>query len=60
MQLIETKKVFIQHQIALGVPPTINNLKCIGVGKMDDLDVFEYCDADDFDNLKKINGVYFK
>ena len=33
MQLIETKKVFIQHQIALGVPPTINNLKCIGVGK---------------------------
>lgn len=60
MQLVETKKIFIQHAISLGVPPVIDNLKCIGVGTMGEIDIFEYCGVDEVDNLKNINGIYFK
>ncbi len=30
MQLVETSKIFIPHQATLGVPPTIDGLRCLG------------------------------
>lgn len=60
MQLVETKKIYIPHDVTLGVPPMIDNLRCLGVKVKSKMDIFEYCDSNESKDLKNINGIYFK
>lgn len=59
MRLINTEKLFAFHSIFLGVPPEIENKRCISVSRKDDLDIFEYCDNSEPQDLKSVNKVFF-
>ena len=59
MKLISTQKLYTFHDIFLGVPPVIENKRCISVERSNELDIFEYCDDNEPLDLTKINNVFF-
>lgn len=60
MQLVQTNKRYIPNKVFLGVPPVINNERCINVEFKNGFDIFEYCDENEPLDLKNINGIFFK
>jgi hypothetical protein len=60
MKLVSTNKIYTYHSSTLGVPPIIDNKRCIGIDRKDKLDIFEYCDNSEPQELVKINGIFFK
>lgn len=60
MNLVSTRKIYIYHPVSLGVPPKIEGKRCLTVETRDGIDIFEYCDDSEPEELVMINKVFFK